>query len=110
MRNAYCRLDQRGDTEDVIRIIRLIEGAGREAVTAETILTKDLSTYMTLADMALVLIFDFIRLSKAASTVGAITAEFSVGKVTSSTTAAVLAMPAMCMGVWSFAPKCLWSN
>jgi len=60
-RNAYCRLDQRGDIEDVIRIIRLDEGAGREAVTAVTILTKDLSTYMTLADMALVFIFDFTR-------------------------------------------------
>ena len=60
-RNAYCRLDQRGDIEDVIRIIRLDEGAGREAVTAVTILTKELSTYMTLADMALVFIFDFTR-------------------------------------------------
>jgi hypothetical protein len=60
-RNAYCRLDQRGDIEDVIRIIRLNEGAGREAVTAVTILAKDLSTYMTLAGMALVFIFDFTR-------------------------------------------------
>lgn len=60
-RNAYCRLDQRGDIEDVIRIIRLGEGSGRESLTAVTILTKDLSTYMTLADMAVVFIFDFTR-------------------------------------------------
>lgn len=60
-RNAYCRLDQRGDIEDVIRIVRLEEGASREAVTAVTILAKELSTYMTLSDMALVFIFDFTR-------------------------------------------------
>ena len=62
-RNAYCRLDQRGDIEDVIRIIRADAGAGREGLTAVTILTKDLATYMTLADMALVFIFDFTRFS-----------------------------------------------
>ena len=60
-RNAYCRLDDRGDIEDVIRVIRTDLGSGRENFTAVTILARDLSTYMTLADMALVYFFDFTR-------------------------------------------------
>lgn len=60
-RNAYCRLDERGDIEDVIRVIRTEVGPGRKILTAVTILAKDLSTYMTLADMALVYFFDFTR-------------------------------------------------
>jgi len=60
-RKAYCRLNDNGDIEDVIRILRLqipdqIEG--REMVT---ILRKDLDNYMALADMALVMKFDFTR-------------------------------------------------
>jgi len=60
-RNAYCRLDERGDIEDVIRVIRAELGPGRESLIAVTILAEDLSTYMTLADMALVYFFDFTR-------------------------------------------------
>lgn len=60
-RNAYCRLDDRGDIEDVIRVIRTELGPGRESLTAVTILAKDLYTYMTLADMAMVYFFDFTR-------------------------------------------------
>ena len=60
-RNAYCRLDDRGDIEDVIRVIRTDLSPGRESLTAVTILAKDLSTYMTLAEMALVFFFDFTR-------------------------------------------------
>lgn len=60
-RNAYCRLDDHGDIEDVIRVIRTDLGPGRESLTAVTILAKDLYTYMTLADMALVYFFDFTR-------------------------------------------------
>lgn len=59
-RNAYCRLDERGDIEDVIRVVRT-ELPGREPLVAVTILSKDLSTYMTLAGMALVFFFDFTR-------------------------------------------------
>lgn len=60
-RKAYCRLNDNGDIEDVIRILRLqipdqIEG--REMVS---ILRKDLDNYMALADMALVMKFDFTR-------------------------------------------------
>ncbi len=60
-RNAYCRLDDHGDIEDVIRVLRAELGNGRESLTAVTILARDLSTYMTLADMALVFLFDFTR-------------------------------------------------
>lgn len=60
-RHAYCRLDGRGDIEDVIRVLRVELGNGRESITAVTILARDLSTYMTLADMALVFMFDFTR-------------------------------------------------
>lgn len=60
-RSAYCRLDDRGDIEDVIRVIRADLGSEREILTAVTILAKDLSMYMTLADMALVYFFDFTR-------------------------------------------------
>ncbi|WP_206756737.1 hypothetical protein, partial [Streptococcus agalactiae] len=48
-RNAYCRLDDRGDIEDVIRVIRTDLGTARESLTAVTILAKELFTYMTLA-------------------------------------------------------------
>lgn len=60
-RSAYCRLDGHGDIEDVIRIIHTELNQGRESLTAVTILAKDISTYMTLADMALVYFFDFTR-------------------------------------------------
>ena len=60
-RNAYCRLDSRGDIEDVIRVIRIELGPSRESLVAVTILVNDLFTYMTLADMALVYLFDFTR-------------------------------------------------
>ncbi|OOG38614.1 hypothetical protein [Rhodanobacter sp. C05] len=65
-RNAYCRLDDRGDIEDVIRVIRTELSPGRESLTAVTILAKDISTYMTLADMALVYFFDFTRFKSGA--------------------------------------------
>ncbi|KQW55915.1 hypothetical protein [Variovorax sp. Root411] len=60
-RKAYCRLDARGDIEDVIRIVALDlpdTWEGREVVT---ILRKDLDVYMALAGMSLVLKFDFTR-------------------------------------------------
>ncbi|WP_415383878.1 hypothetical protein [Pseudomonas aeruginosa] len=60
-RKAYCRLNGDGDIEDVIRILTLAipdQIEGREVVT---ILRKDLDNYMALADLALVLKFDFTR-------------------------------------------------
>jgi hypothetical protein len=61
-RNAYCRLDRFGDIEDVIRVIRIESDSETESITAVTILARDLSTYMTLTDMALVYFFDFTRI------------------------------------------------
>lgn len=60
-RSAYCRLDNRGDIEDVIRVIWLKGVPSEPAVAVVTILIRDLATYMALADMALVLKFDFTR-------------------------------------------------
>lgn len=60
-RSAYCRLDPRGDIEDVIRIVQLDvtnTWEGREVVT---ILRKDLDAYMALSNTSLVLRFDFTR-------------------------------------------------
>lgn len=60
-RSAYCRLDKRGDIEDVIRVIWLsLPGADEKAVVV-TILIKDLATYMAVAGMSLVMKFDFTR-------------------------------------------------
>lgn len=60
-RSAYCRLDKRGDIEDVIRVIWLsLPGADEKAVVV-TILIKDLATYMAVAGMSLILKFDFTR-------------------------------------------------
>lgn len=59
-RNAYCRLDSRGDIEDVIRVIRFKE-ADRQYNAVVTILAKDLTKYMVAAGMSLVFFFDFTR-------------------------------------------------
>ena len=60
-RNAYCRLDDRGDIEDVIRVHWLKGPPTESEIAVVTILTKDLAKYMALADMVLVLKFDFTR-------------------------------------------------
>jgi hypothetical protein len=60
-RSAYCRLDKRGDIEDVIRVIWLKGLVAKERGVVVTILIKDLATYMAVAGMSLVLKFDFTR-------------------------------------------------
>ncbi|WP_306597711.1 hypothetical protein [Geothrix sp. 21YS21S-2] len=60
-RSAYCRLDKRGDIEDVIRVIWLKGPGTKERDVVVTILVKDLTTYMAVAGMSLVLKFDFTR-------------------------------------------------
>ncbi|MBA0228174.1 hypothetical protein D7U89_22285 [Stenotrophomonas maltophilia] len=60
-RSAFCRLNERGDIEDVIRVIWLKGPSSEPEAAVVTMLTKDLATYMALADMALVLKFDFTR-------------------------------------------------
>lgn len=60
-RNAYCRLDRRGDIEDVIRVIQRKSVDVWEGLDVVTILRKDLDKYMALSDTTLVLKFDFTR-------------------------------------------------
>ncbi|MBC7703720.1 MAG: hypothetical protein H7274_07250 [Rhodoferax sp.] len=62
-RNAYCRLDSRGDIEDVIRVLRVDQAPGNGKLAAVTILADDLCRYMALAHFALVFFFDFTRCS-----------------------------------------------
>jgi len=60
-RNAYCRLNEDGDLEDVICITEDREGSWTEHVTLVTILTKEFSEYMRLSGMGMVIFFDFTR-------------------------------------------------
>lgn len=60
-RSAYSRLDKKGDIEDVIRVIWLKAPESEDGAVVVTILAKELATYMALADMSLVLKFDFTR-------------------------------------------------
>ncbi|GJH35979.1 hypothetical protein CBA19CS91_24500 [Paraburkholderia hospita] len=60
-RSAYCRLDDRGDIEEVVRVVhRHADDPARET-TIITILKKDLSKYMAVSETALVYFFDFTR-------------------------------------------------
>jgi hypothetical protein len=63
-RSAYCRLDADGDLEDVISIYERIDSGNREDVTVVTIAAKELSEYMTLSEMGMVVFFDFTRLDR----------------------------------------------
>lgn len=60
-RSAYCRLDSRGDIEDVIKVVQLNKGSRRDYLSVVTILRKDLDTFMALSETCLVLRFDFTR-------------------------------------------------
>lgn len=60
-RNAYCRLDRRGEIEDVIKIIQRESADVWEGLDVVTILRKDLDKFMALSETSLVLRFDFTR-------------------------------------------------
>jgi hypothetical protein len=60
-RKAYCRLDHRGEIEDVIKIIQRESADGWGSFDAVTILRKDLDKFMALSETSLVLRFDFTR-------------------------------------------------
>lgn len=60
-RNAYCRLDLRGDIEDVIKVIQLNNGSTWDYLDVVTIRRKDLDAYMALTNTCLVVRFDFTR-------------------------------------------------
>lgn len=60
-RTAYCKLDSRGDIEDVIKVTQLNKGSTWDYLDVVTIRRKELDTYMALTDTCLVLRFDFTR-------------------------------------------------
>lgn len=60
-RRAYCRLDAHGDFDDVIKIVDTPSNRVGADVTTVTIKALDLYEYALLADMGLVLFFDFTR-------------------------------------------------
>ncbi|MEQ1741189.1 MAG: hypothetical protein ABL869_01635 [Candidatus Nitrotoga sp.] len=60
-RTAYCRLDSRGDIEDVIKVTQLNKGSTWEHLDVVTIRRKELDSFMALSDTCLVLRFDFTR-------------------------------------------------
>lgn len=61
-RSAYCRLDSRGDIEDVIKIMQNNQGDERDSITAVTILRKELDKFMALSKTCLIIRFDFTRM------------------------------------------------
>lgn len=63
-RNAYCRLDKRGDVEEVIRFIEVPAVGGQIGMTIVTFKRKLLEWYAALTDSVIVRAFDFTRLPK----------------------------------------------
>jgi len=60
-RGAYCRLDNRGDIEDIIKIIRLNQDTDYGAIDVVTIQRRELDKFMALSRTCLVIRFDFTR-------------------------------------------------
>lgn len=60
-RQAYCRLDKRGDIEDVISIFVEQWSNPEKSIRAASIRRHDLATYMALTEMSLVGKFEFMR-------------------------------------------------
>jgi hypothetical protein len=60
-RNAYCRLDSRGDIEDVVRVIRQDGGSDLDSVDVVVIQRSELDKFMALSKQCLVIRFDFTR-------------------------------------------------
>jgi hypothetical protein len=60
-RSAYCRLDSKGDIEDVIKIIRLNQDSDWDSTDVVTIQRKELDKFMALSKTCLVIRFDFTR-------------------------------------------------
>ena len=60
-RKAYCRLDNRGEIEDVIKIFQRESSDESDDLAIVTILRKDLDKFMALSATSLVLRFDFTR-------------------------------------------------
>ena len=65
-RSAFCRLDCRGDFEDVIAVFDDEHSDPWKGVRAISVRVRDLATYMALSDTALVTTFDFTRVNPGA--------------------------------------------
>ena len=60
-RNAYCRIDESGDVDDIVKVVdRPSERVG-ESVCVVTIRSEEFFEYARLADMGVVFFFDFTR-------------------------------------------------
>jgi len=60
-REAFCRFDDRGDVEDVVRVSSVSDQSGREEGRVVTILRSTLDEYMAITGQALVLLYDSTR-------------------------------------------------
>lgn len=60
-RNAYCRLDSRGDIEDVVRIIHQDGASDWDSLDVVVIQRSELDKFMALSRQCLVVRFDFTR-------------------------------------------------
>jgi len=63
-RNAWCRLDQHGDIEDVVKIIELNELPKKESGTIVTFRRSALGEFTSLCNYTLCRMFDFTRYKK----------------------------------------------
>jgi len=60
-RNAYCRLDRRGDVEDVVRIIQTPERGEGWGTNVVTVKRAVIDEYLAVTDFVFFLAFDFTR-------------------------------------------------
>ena len=60
-RNAYCRVDELGDIEDVVKIVDIPSDKRLKFIRVVAIKAKDLCEYACLARMGLIFYFDFTR-------------------------------------------------
>jgi hypothetical protein len=60
-RNAYCRLDRRGDVKDVVRIIDIPGRGGKWGTSIVTFSCAVLDEYLAITNAVLVTAFDFTR-------------------------------------------------
>jgi hypothetical protein len=58
-KQAYCRIDEQGDIEDVIRIVEVPESGGRYGGAVITCMRRLVDEYAVLTDSAIVQPFDF---------------------------------------------------
>ncbi len=65
-RSAYCRLDGRGDLEDVIRIVKVVTPGEDHHQVAALVSVKDLAEYMAVSNQVLFRKFDFTRFTPSA--------------------------------------------